>query len=186
MNTRKLVITGTFGALAFVIMLISVPIIPAAPFLTLDLSDVVAMLAAFTFGPFVAVGVEFIKNFLHYLTNGSAAGVPVDQVANFTAGILLILPAYFVAKENPTGKKLILGLAVGVVSMTVFMSIFNYFVYLPLYFSFTGFDSEQFNDALNYIVTIIVPFNVIKGVVVSTVFYFVYPRVSKSLERLKK
>ena len=72
---------------------ISAAILP--PYLTLDFSDVPALLATFLFGPVAGVIVELIKNLLNFLFN---MGDPIGPVANFAAAVSFLLTAFYVSK----------------------------------------------------------------------------------------
>ncbi|MGO4076236.1 ECF transporter S component, partial [Staphylococcus aureus] len=56
-----------------------------------------------------------------------------DQVANFTAGVLFILPVAFIFKKIKSAKGIVWSMFLGTVLMTVMMSILNYFLFLPAY-----------------------------------------------------
>ena len=86
-----------------------------------------------TMGPVAGIAVELIKNILHWFLSGSPTGVPVGEIANFTTGVLFILPIYYIFNKFRTAKGLIAGLIAGTVSMAVGMSLLNYAVFLPMY-----------------------------------------------------
>ena len=56
---------------------------------------------------------EFFKNVLNYIATGSPTGVPVGHIANFLAGILFVLPTYFVYNKMKTRKGMTLALNCG-------------------------------------------------------------------------
>ena len=127
------------AALSFLIMLIEFPLPFMPPFLKLDFSEIPALLIAFSMGPLGAVMVELIKNLLHLLKTTSAG---IGELANFIVGAFLVVPVGLVYKWNKTKKGAYIALAVGLVSMTVFSSIFNYLVLLPLYAKVLGFPTD--------------------------------------------
>ncbi|MBC1557595.1 ECF transporter S component [Listeria booriae] len=174
-SLKAFVSIAVLGAVAFVIMLIQFPLLPSAPFLKLDFSDVPAAIGGLLFGPLAIILIEFVKNVLEYLVTGSFVGVPVGELANFLSGICFVLPIYYVFRYTRSTKAMILGAGIGTVTMTVIMSLFNYFVLLPFYITVGGLPAGTNIAAL--VTTAILPFNLLKGVVVSAVFILVYGRM---------
>ncbi|MBC1795211.1 ECF transporter S component [Listeria booriae] len=174
-SLKAFVSIAVLGAVAFVIMLIQFPLLPSAPFLKLDFSDVPAAIGGLLFGPLAIILIEFVKNVLEYLVTGSFVGVPVGELANFLSGICFVLPIYYVFRYTRSTKAMILGAGIGTVTMTVMMSLFNYFVLLPFYITVGGLPAGTNIAAL--VTTAILPFNLLKGVVVSAVFILVYGRM---------
>ncbi|REH92091.1 riboflavin transporter RibU, partial [Staphylococcus felis] len=50
-QTQKLIVVGMLSAISFILMFIKFPLPFLPPYLTIDLSDVPALIATFTFGP---------------------------------------------------------------------------------------------------------------------------------------
>ena len=59
--------------------------------------------------------------------------------------------------------------------MTVLMMLANYTFILPLYMKILNFDLGM--STMKYLVVGVLPFNVIKGIIVSTVFVLVYKKL---------
>jgi riboflavin transporter FmnP len=177
-NTKKIVKISALSAIAFVLyFILEFPLLPGAPFLKFDFSDVAALVGGFALGPIAGVLIELLKNVLHLLLKANE-GSPVGELANFIVGSALILPAALVYRKNKTRKSALLGMAVGTVCLTIVAALFNYFVFIPLY-SPTLLDS----GAGTYIMSIIVPFNLIKGVIVSIVTFILYKYISPLLHK---
>ncbi|MBC2165458.1 ECF transporter S component [Listeria booriae] len=174
-SLKTFVSIAVLGAVAFVIMLIQFPLLPSAPFLKLDFSDVPAAIGGLLFGPLAIILIEFVKNVLEYLVTGSFVGVPVGELANFLSGICFVLPIYYVFRYTRSTKAMILGAGIGTVTLTVVISLFNYFVLLPFYITVGGLPAGTNIAAL--VTTAIIPFNLLKGVVVGAVFILVYGRM---------
>src|SRR5690554_5960515 len=131
-SVKTLVAIGMLSAIAYVLMLLKFPILPAASFLKLDFSDIPALIAALVFGPGAGILVEFLKNVLDYFMTGSETGVPVGHISNFIAGVLFIVPAYYIYQKLRTNKGMTFALIAATVIMSLIMSVLNYFVFLPL------------------------------------------------------
>lgn len=178
-QTKRLITISMLSAVAFILMFIKFPLPFLPPYLTLDFSDVSALLATFTLGPIAGIIVEFIKNLLNFLFN---VGDPIGPLANFLAATSFILTAFYVAKNKNNAKSLVTGLAVATLIMTLVLSILNYFVLLPLYGMIMNL-SDVFGNLKIIIVSGVIPFNIIKGIVISIIFILLYKRLNSVLPR---
>ena len=174
-NLNKTVKISLLAGMAFILMYIEIPLIPIFPWLKMDLSDVPAIMGAFAFGPITGVIIELIKVFMHFLLAGSGTG-GVGEVANFIIGASFVLPAAFIYSRNKSKKTAILGMVVGIVLMELVGIIANIYFLLPAYGM--HMDSAQL---IQYVIVGLLPFNAIKGVIVSVVTYALYKKVSVSV-----
>ncbi|UUY78242.1 ECF transporter S component [Staphylococcus saprophyticus] len=178
-QTKRLITISMLSAVAFILMFIKFPIPFLPPYLTLDFGDVPALLATFILGPVAGLIVEFIKNLLNFLFN---IGDPVESVANFLAASSFLLTAYFVTKYKDKIKSQIVGLSIATVVMTIVLSILNYFVLLPLYGMIMNL-SDVVENVKIVIVSGVIPFNIIKGIVISIIFILLYNRLKNVLPK---
>ncbi|WP_243290097.1 ECF transporter S component [Bacillus sp. FJAT-47783] len=178
----KLVFIGVLSSISFILMVLNFPLPGLPPYLKVDFSDIPAIIALIMFGPVAGIIVEAIKNILHFFIQSSATGVPIDQAANFIAGVFLIIPFSFIFKKMRSLKGAVIGLVVGTIFMTVGMALLNYFVILPAYTYFLNMPQMQSHDVKLLIITGILPFNLIKGLLVTTLFYFLYHKLIRPME----
>lgn len=186
MNVRKYVIIGMLSSLAYVLTLLKFPLPTFPPFLKLDFSDLPALIAALILGPVAGILVELIKNIIDYLTTIGETGIPVGHFANFIAGISFILPTYFIYNRLKSKKGMALGLAISIITMSIALSIFNYFVLLPVYMTLMGWDPMTSAEMRQYVVSLILPFNLIKGVIISALFMLVFSRMNVWINKQKQ
>lgn len=181
-KVKMLVSVSMFSAIAYILTLVKFPLPVFPDFLTIDFSDIPALLGAFIFGPVAGVLILFIKNVINYITVGSPVAFPIGQAANFVAGLLYVLPTYYIYRRfKGKTKGLITGISVSTVLMTIFMSLFNYYILLPVYLKLLNFDL-----GVSYAKTVtvsIMPFNLIKGVIVGYLFVLLFGRMKKWIER---
>ncbi|MCI2774429.1 ECF transporter S component [Staphylococcus petrasii] len=179
-QNKRLITISMLSAIAFILTFIKFPLPFLPPYLTLDFSDVPTLLATFTFGPLAGVIVALVKNILNFIFN---MGDPVGPVANFLAGVSFLLSAYYVSKKKYThsNRSLIIGLAVGTIVMTIVLSILNYFVLLPLYGMIFNL-GDVFTNLKIIILSGIIPFNIIKGIIISIIFILLYKRLKRVLQ----
>lgn len=179
LNVKAMVSIGMLSGIAYLLMLLNFPLPPFPNFLFVDFSDIPPLLAALIFGPVAGILVEFFKNVLNYIATGSQTGIPVGHIANFLAGILFILPTYFIYNKLKTRKGMTLALITGTLIMAVIMSILNYFIILPVYTALL-----KFPDMRNLVVPAILPFNIIKGVMMSIIFMLLFIRIQAWLNKI--
>lgn len=166
-KTRRLILISLLSAIAFILMFLKVPVPFLPPYLTIDISDLPAIIALFTLGPVGAVIVEGIKNLLNFAMNMTD---PIGPIANFLAGTSFILTLFAVTKGRFVN--IILGFGLATIVMTIVMSIMNYFVLLPMYGMIMNLSDVVKN--VQVIVTAgIIPFNVIKGALLTILFFIV-------------
>ncbi|AIE60584.1 ECF transporter S component [Bacillus methanolicus] len=184
-NTKTLVTVGMLSTIAYVLMLLNFPIPPFPSFLLIDFSDIPALIASLVFGPVAGIFVELIKNILDYFMKGSPTGVPVGHIANFAAGIIFILPTWYVYTKLKTKKGMTIALVTGTIVMAVLMSILNYFVILPAYTFFLNAPAMSSPEMRQLVVTAILPFNIVKGLLLSIVFMLIFSRLQSWIGKQK-
>lgn len=185
LSVKSFVAIGMLSSLSFILMLIKFPIPPFPAWLTVDFSDIPALIAALLFGPLAAVLVELFKNVLDYVMIGSEAGLPIGNMANFLAGITFVLPIYYVHRYLKMKKGLALSMVAGTLVMAVIMSIMNYLWVLPAYTILLGWDPMSTSAMRQVVVAAILPFNVIKGLLITMIFLLLYSRLRVWLEKQK-
>jgi riboflavin transporter FmnP len=175
----KLIKISLLSVMAFLLMYIEIPIPIFPEFLKIDISDLPALLGAFALGPIAGVIIELVKNILHGLLAGKTAFV--GELANFLVGSCLVLVAGYIYKVRKSKNGAIVALLIGVTCMSIFAGILNYFVVLPLYEMALGFPMPV--NMSSFIIWSIIPFNFIKGIVVSVVTLALYKSVSPMLHK---
>lgn len=177
LNVKALVSIGMLSSIAYVLMLLNFPLPVFPNFLMVDFSDIPALIAALIFGPVAGILVELIKNILDYFMTGSATGVPVGHIANFAAGILFVLPTYYLYTKMKSKKGMTFALVSGTLTMAILMSILNYYVIMPAYTIFLNMPAMSSPDLRQLIVTGILPFNIVKGLMITIVFMLLFTRM---------
>ena len=187
-DTHFITYTAIFSAMAAVLMLLEFPLMFLAPeFYKLDFSELPVMISAFYLGPVAGVVTELIKIVLKLLIKGTSTAF-VGDFANFVVGCAFVLPASMIYHAKPGKKTAGIGLICGTLIMTVFGSAFNGLYLIPKFAQmFGGLDGiiamgSKVNGNINSIWTLVffsvVPFNLIKGVVVSILAFLLYKRIS--------
>ena len=192
LNTRMIAQIGMLGAIAVVLMLFEIPLPFAPSFYEIDLSEVPVLIGCFSMGPLAGVLIELIKIILNLCINGSmTAGV--GELANFVIGCALVLPAAFIYKRKKTKKAAIIGLVTGTIFMTIFGCFINAYVMLPTYAKAFGMPIEalielgsavnaSITDLFTFVMFAVVPFNLLKGVLDSVIVIAIYKKISPILK----
>jgi len=179
-NLRSFVTIAMLSSIGFILMLFNFPLPWFPSFLQIDFSDVPALIAAITMGPIAGIVVEIMKNVLDWIFSGSPTGFPVGHLANFTTGLLFILPVYYVYKKFKSMTGLLVGLIVGTFVMSVGMAALNYVAFLPMYGYFMNFYVE---DVIGTVVFGILPFNLLKGVMLIAIVTLLYRTMKTWIEQ---
>ncbi|HET7658634.1 MAG TPA: ECF transporter S component [Bacillales bacterium] len=182
-RTFQVITTAMLSAIAYLLMMFDFPLPGFPVFLKIDFSEIPVLLGAIVFGPVAAIVIEALKNFLYYAIQGSLTGFPIGELANFIAGLLLVLPAAFIARKVGSRKNLIFSLVVGILLMAVVMSVLNYFVILPVYMWFLHFPHMSAAAMFKLVAYGILPFNLIKGAALAVIFLLIYPRLKPIFRR---
>lgn len=176
---NKMIKISLLSAIAFILMYVEIPVIPAFPWLRMDLSDVPALMGAFAFGPLIGVIIELFKNILIILFKGTATGL-VGELANFLVGISLVLPASIVYHRKKSKKTAIIGMILGFLSIEVVAILVNMYILLPAF----GMHMVG-KELINYIVFGLIPFNGVKAIIVSFTTFLLYKRLSVTLFKVE-
>ena len=192
LNTRMIAQIGMLGAIAVVLMLFEIPLPFAPSFYEIDFSEVPVLIGCFSMGPLAGVLIELIIIVLNLCINGTmTAGV--GEAANFVIGCALVLPAAFIYKRKKTKKGAIIGLVTGTLFMTISGCFINAYVMLPTYAKAFGMPIEalvemgsavnaNITDLLTFVMFAVVPFNLLKGVLVSMIVLLIYKKISPILK----
>lgn len=169
------------AAFATILISFGFPIIPGVTFLKVDFSDIPVLVGMFLYGPVGGIMIAFIRSLLHYIQTGGDAGYPIGDTASFIASIAYTLPIYLIMKSKiHDTKNIIFANVIGTASLTVVLSFVNYFLLLPLYLKVLNFSVGPISD---YLLMGVVPFNIIKGAIVSTVFILLFAKLKTWLFR---
>jgi len=186
-SAHTLVKISLLSAIGFILTLPmfrwSLPIFPG--FLSMDFSDMPALIGAVVLGPIPAVWIMAIKNIMDVvLTGSSSAGI--GPLANFIVGTAYVFPLGFVYhRMNRSNKALVAGAAVGTATATVIASLLNLTILIPAYAFVLDIPIDvivgmgnAINPAITNVLTLvifsIVPFNIFKFGLVSiagVIFY---------------
>lgn len=188
---RRTAYIGIFAAIAAVLVYFEFPLPFAPAFYELDFSFVPELICAFSLGPVAGVVCALVKELLKLLLRGTTTAF-VGDLSNFVMGCSFILPASVIYFAKKSRRSAVVGMGVGTVVLTVFGSLFNAVYLLPAFSALYGMPLDaivgmgtDINPAINSVSTLVlfavVPFNLLKGVVVSLITFFLYKHIERLL-----
>lgn len=192
-STHYISYTAIFACMAGVLMLVEIPLFFAPGFYMLDLSEMPILICTFYLGPVAGVAAELVKVLVKLLLKGTTTAY-VGDFANFAVGCSFVLPASVIYHARPGRRTALVGMAAGTLVMTVFGSLFNAVYLLPKFAELYGIPMEtivsmgtavnaSITDAATLVLFAVVPFNLLKGVVVSALTFVLYKRISPILHK---
>jgi len=159
---------GVLSAVAFLLMLLEFNVPPFPAFLQYDPSEVPALIGGFAMGPAAGVAAVAGKCLLFLLSGKDEAGL-IGTAANFVAGFPLVLVAAWVYAKVRTLNGAVVGLVLGTLVTLVATSLGNYFIFLPAW----GITQGRWP----MILSTLVPFNAVKGLITSVLTLLLYKRI---------
>lgn len=165
MSTSRIVFLSMLSAMSFVLMWLSIPVFPPAPYLKYDPSDLPLLLATIIYGPFAGLMTLAVKNTMYFLLHG---GNIFSILMNFSASAtFLLVTSFFYKRIN-----LIVSGSAGAVAMALIMVPMN-MVIVPL------IHGVPFEKVWALMLPIYIPFNLIKGCLNVTLFLLTWKVIQK-------
>lgn len=189
-HTKKITFTAIFAAIAAVLMFYEFPLPFMPPFLKVDLSGAVILIGAFIFGPMPALSMALIKDLIHLLSSQTGGS---GELADFLMTATLVLVALFVYRRRQTKGGAIAGCAMGTVAMSIMGMITNQFIIIPFYSLTMPIDQiieacGQINPLIGnlngYLLSGVLPFNLIKGAVLSVITVIIYQKLGSFIRNM--
>lgn len=166
-STRQLVTMALMCAIGTLLSFIEFPLLPGVTWLKFDASNMPAMVAGFAYGPAGGVAVGIVTAIIHGLL-----------MADFTSALMnilvvtcFVLPAALIYKKKRTYKFAIIGLVFSIIAGVIGSIIGN----LLLTPSWLG---VPFDAVVALIIPVLIPFNLLKGLLNSVITLIVYKSIS--------
>ncbi|MBU3806716.1 MAG: ECF transporter S component [Candidatus Fournierella pullistercoris] len=196
LRVRNLVVTAMLSAVAAVLMMLSFSLPMLIPgFVKMDVSELPALLAAFSMGPAWGVLVCLLKNLLNLIVGGTTTA-GVGELCNFLLGAAFVASAGLVYQRNKTLRGAVVASLLGAAVMAVVSLPVNYFVIYPVYSNlYGGMDliieayqalRPDVNGLLECLLIFNTPFTLVKGLLTSVLAFVVYKPLSPMLHGRKK
>lgn len=177
---------GMLAAFGVILMYLEVPLPFMPPFMKLDLSDVPAVMGFFFLGFPSAIVIAAVKNILHLLVSSSLG---IGEICNFLVAIAFLSAWHGGRRFSERGAA-----CAAVLSMTALAALLNVWVLLPLYqaaFHITEAQLLALTRAagtpaftiVQYILFVVIPFNLIKGSLIAAVALLLKKRIAPYFDK---
>ncbi len=182
----KLAILTAIAFLLYAFVKFSLPFMFPS-FLDMQISELPALLAGFSMGPVSGCLVIVFKCLLKFPMSGTSY---VGEITDILMGISLVLPASIIYHIKKDRKHAFIGLAVGTAVFVAMGLVINRFISIPFYAKMFGFDTivrmlsalykniTADNFYTYYLLLGVLPFNVLRCIIVSLITFLLYKRLS--------
>ena len=174
-RTLKLAKMALMVAVAVIFSFIHFPILPAAPFLEFEVSDIPILIAGFVFGPIPGLVIGIVSILLHDIMMGPSSG-PYGMIMHMIAVAAFVLVSGFLYTKFKTRKGGLVALIIGGLCMAAVMIPANLIV-TP---HFMGVPLEAVQAM---ILPILLPFNLLKMAINTAIVFILYKRISPFLHK---
>lgn len=188
-NTRHLTAIAMLSAASYVLYLLGFKIHIVPSHLTMDFSELPAVIAALSMGPLAGVLVCLIKNIFHLLISHT---MWIGELSNFILGAAFCVSTGLIYKRKKTKKNAIVALICGSVIMALISIPSNYFLIYPLYdkiampmekiMALYQVINPNVTSLLLALVLFNVPFTFVKAMVSAIVTIVIYKPLSKIIK----
>ena len=173
-STRVLVTLALLCAIGVLLSFIEFPLLPTAAFLKFDPSAMPAMVAGFAYGCGGGLAVGIIGAIIHGLLMADFSGM----VMNILVVIGYVVPSALIYKRFHTFAGACVGLAAGIVC-SVALSIVGNLIVTPAWLG------VPVDAVVAMIVPILIPFNLLKGLINAVLTLAIYKSISNLITPVK-
>lgn len=166
-STRVLVTIALLCAISVLLSFVEFPLLPGVAWLSYDASIMPAAVCGFAFGPAAGLACGIISVVAHGILFADFTGA----LMNLLVVIGFILPSALVYKKIHTLKGAIIGLVLGIV-FAVIMAVLGNLVVTPAWLG------VPLDAVVAMIVPILIPFNLLKGLLNAILTLIVYKAIS--------
>ena len=171
-------VTGVLAAMSTILYVFpKIRWFPPFHFLEIDFADIPALIASCLMNPIIGGIVILIRNSIHLLMTSTGM---VGELSNFIISGMFVVSAGILFKllkkqQYLSTSRLIAAMAIATVVQVVVAVLCNKYIMIPMY----GIQG----DPAEYIMMAVVPFNLIKTFMSSTIFVIVYKALIPKIKR---
>ncbi len=194
-RTHDLIKIALLSAIAAVLMQLGIKLPMLFPsFLEVDFSEVPALIGILTISPMSGIIIITLKNLLKLVMFGTSTAF-VGELANWVVSIAYVLPIMYLVRKDKSFQTVVIGIFLGIISMSIIGGVMNYYIMLPFYAkAFMPMDViigmghaiiPAITDKFTLVVWSIIPFNIFKGIIVSITSVVILKSLYPVLKKLK-
>ena len=181
-NTRRLSTIAILSALSFVLMYFDFPLLPAASFLRIEFSILPVLVGLIVLDLPAAFVIILLRSLLKLILNNQGVSTYIGLPMNIVALGVFVLAFGLIWKKDRTPIRFALASLAGTIGLTLAMLVLNYVYAVPLYAKFANFDIEKILGLSNYLLTMVLPFNLIEGVIFAISFWLLFVLLKPTLK----
>lgn len=185
-HTRKMALVAILSAVSFLLMFFQLPLIPGADFLQMDFSILPVLIGLAILEVKSGMTILLLRSLLKLLLNSSGVSTYIGLPMNILAMGIFILSFAYIWKKKKTAKSFWMAAIVATIGSTLGMLFANYIYAVPLYEAYANFDIKTILGLGNYLFAMVVPFNLLQGVILSVAFYGLYTVMKPVLKPYEK
>lgn len=185
---RRVTLLGIFAAISTVLMHFELPLPFMPPFLKFDPSGVPILLSSMLFGPSAAISVTLVKDLIHVLSTTTGG---VGELADFLIMSTFSIVVGLIYRKRSDRKGVLLATLAGSVAIAIMGALANYYLLIPFFSKVMPMDviwetCAKINPAIDglnaYILFGAIPFNVIKGLLLTALTILLYRKLEAFLK----
>ena len=204
-SIKLIVSSAIFGALAIILycfpaLQFSLPFTPT--FLKMHFDEIPIFVAGFCYGPIPVIIITIIK-FLFKLIQDIGETGGIGATADVIYTLAFVLPAVLIYRKHRNFKSAIIGLSISLISQLLFSSVIGLYTIYPLFGFYYNPQASSYNEAMltigalfkvldpsinsagdpKVIYEFLIPFNLIKDVIVLGFTLIIYKPLKVYIER---
>lgn len=192
-STRRLTVISLLSVIAFGLMIFpTFPLIPGAAFLKIDFSIVPILLGAFLLDLRSGYLILLIRTILKLLLANQGVSDYIGLPMNIIAMGIFLTVVYMGVRgaKNFSIRRYTISVFFASLALTAVMVILNYVYAVPLYATFANFDINKMIGLANYLLYMVVPFNLVQGLILGlatgVVYFALQPFIKRTAKELVK
>ena len=166
-STKQMVIMALMCAIGALLSFVEFPLLPGVTWLKFDASNMPAMVVGFGFGPGAGVAVGIVIAVIHGLLMADFTG----ELMNILCVTCFVLPAALMYHKKRTYPVAIIGLVISVIAATLAAIVGN-LILTPMWLG------VPLDAVIAMIIPILIPFNLLKGVINAVLTLIIYKSIS--------
>ena len=175
MSIKKIAKMSMFCAMALVsALLIKIPLF--VPYLKYDPSNVFIGLGALILGPVAGLIMSLVTGIVDMFLPNSSSGW-VGLLMYLIASVAYVLPLSLIHLRHKSNKALVVGLIISTIILTAAMIPANLVLT-------TVYNGMPFEEVVKLILPVLMPFNLLKGVINSVLIYILYTSIGTTIKEL--
>lgn len=192
-SAKEITMIGMLGAISAILMILEFPVLLAPGFIKMDFSDLPVILGGYLLGPLAGTMIVLVKIIMNFILNGTET-MGIGELANMLGSLSYMLPAVWIYRKKKCKKSAVKSLIAGTLTVSVAITLANYFFIFPAYASLFGLSMESIvamgksanpyvTDVFTLMVCSILPFNLFKYGCVSTLTFLIYKKMGSLMRR---